>query len=207
VITDETVQSRYSHVELAEMAAAGGADVVQLREKRDVSTQALLQAARRIREGLAGTDCVLAVNDRVDVALAAGAGLVHLGRRDLPTCDAREIVGEGVAIGATANDLEEAIEAAKGPADYLGVGPVFGTSSKADPAPTLGLQGLREIVDAVDLPVVAIGGITADRVADVLDAGAHGVAVLSDVVCAKRPTERVRIFREALDRAHAGARS
>ena len=206
VITDAVLQTRFSHVELARLAAAGGADTIQLREKRPVTTQSLVETAVAMRRVLEGTGIELVVDDRVDVALAAGACAVHLGRDDLDVATARVILGAGALIGGTANSLAEALQVAATDVDYLGVGPVFGTRSKADPAPPLGLDGLRAIVEAVRKPVVAIGSITADRVRSVLDVGAYGVAVLSAVVCEADPAEAARAFRGAID-AWQGARA
>jgi thiamine-phosphate pyrophosphorylase len=125
--------------------------------------------------------------------------VVHLGRDDLDVPIARQLLGPDVLIGGTANSLEEARRVAATDVDYLGVGPVFGTGSKANPAPPLGLDGLRAIAHAVDRPVIAIGGITPDRLAAVLDAGAHGVAILSAVVCQADPAAAARECRRAID--------
>jgi thiamine-phosphate pyrophosphorylase len=206
VITDVTLQTRFSHVELARLAAAGGADTVQFREKRPLTTRILVETAAAMRRALEGTGAELVVDDRADVALAAGVRAVHLGRDDLDVATARAIVGSAALIGGTANSLAEAVRAADADVDYLGVGPVFGTRSKANPAPPLGLDGFRAIVDAVRKPVIAIGGITADRVRSVLDAGAYGMAVLSAVVCEADPAEAARAFRGAID-AWRGARA
>lgn len=206
VITDAVLQSRFSHVDLARLAAAGGADTIQLREKRQVTTQALVETAGAMRRALEGTGVQLVVDDRVDVALAAGVPAVHLGRDDLDVATARAILGAGALIGGTANSLAEALRVAATDIDYLGVGPVFGTRSKANPAPPLGLDGLRSIVDAVRKPVIAIGSITVDRARSVLDVGAHGVAVLSAVVCASDPAEAAHALRGVID-AWQGARA
>jgi thiamine-phosphate pyrophosphorylase len=207
VITDETLQTRYSHTELARLAALGGADVVQLREKRPWPTRRLVETVRALAAALGETGGTrLVVDDRVDVALAAGAAGVHLGRDDLEVGLARRLLGPGAVIGGTANSLEEARRVAATPVDYLGVGPVFGTRSKANPAPALGLDGLRAIVRAVEAPVIAIGSVTADRVAEILETGAHGVAVLSAVACADDPARATAAFRQALD-AWLGARA
>ncbi len=199
VITDETLQARFSHVELARLAAAGGADVVQFREKRPWTTRALVRAAAALRDVLAGTGTALVIDDRVDVAAAVGVAAVHLGRDDLDVACARRLLGPGAIIGGTANSLEEAQRVAGLDVDYLGVGPVFGTASKANPAPALGLEGLRAIVAAVGKPVIAIGSITAERIPAVLDAGAHGVAVLSAVVGHEDPAGAARRLRRAID--------
>ncbi|MYE06385.1 MAG: thiamine phosphate synthase, partial [Chloroflexi bacterium] len=137
-----------------------------------------------------------------DVAAAVGATAVHLGREDLPPYVAREILGPGAIIGGTANSVEEAVKVAKQPVDYLGVGPVFGTTSKGNrAAPMLGLERFGEICEAVDKPVIGIGSISADRVADVLSAGAYGVAVLSAVVCQDDPQASCRAFADEIERA------
>jgi thiamine-phosphate pyrophosphorylase len=201
VITDETLQSRWSHVELAARAAAGGADIVQFREKRSRTRAELVRTARAMRARLAGTRARLVVNDRVEVAAVARADGVHLGPADTDPVEARRLLGGGALIGATANDLERARRASRDPVDYLGVGPVFGTASKRDPAPSLGLDGLRRIVRAVTVPVIAIGHVTPERVAPLLEVGAYGVAVLSAVALADDPTRRVAAFARAIERA------
>ena len=204
VITDETVQDRFTHVELGALAAEGGADVVQLREKRVKGLNAQVRVACALRERLQGRGARLVVNDRVDVALASGAGGVHLGPRDEDPAQARRILGAQALIGVTANDRAMAVRWAEAPADYLGVGPVFGTSSKRNPAPALGLAELRAIVALARQPVIAIGNITPERVAEVLATGAWGVAVLSDVACAADPAQRTATFADAIRRALAG---
>lgn len=199
VITDEVQQTRWSHAELAAAAAAAGADVVQYREKRPITTREMVEAARLIDRALRGTDAVLLVDDRVDVALAVGADAVHLGRDDLPADAARRALGPDALIGGTANSVEEAVEVARQPVDYLGVGPVFGTTSKGDrAAPMLGLERFAEICAAVDKPVIGIGSITVDRVADVLAAGAYGVAVLSAIVCQDDPQAACQAFADEI---------
>lgn len=199
VITDEQLQDRWRHDEIARMAARGGADMVQLREKRPRTTADLLALAERAMRALDGTAARLVVNDRVDVALACGARAAHLGAADLPPEAARAILGEDALIGGTANSAAEAARLARRPVDYLGVGPVFGTASKREPAPPLGLATLGEIARAVDKPVIAIGNITVERVHDVLAAGAWGVAVLSAVSCREDPEAAARRFRAELD--------
>ncbi len=199
VITDATLQDRFSHVDLARLAAAGGADAVQFREKQPWTTRALVETATRMRGVLDGTSACLVVDDRVDVALAAGVRAVHLGRDDLDVATARRMLGADALIGGTANSLAEALRVAATDVDYLGVGPVFGTRSKANPAPPLGVDGFRAIVEAVSKPVIAIGSVTSDRVVALLEAGAHGVAVISAVVCQADPAAATREFRAAID--------
>lgn len=199
IITDETLQDRFTHVELARLAAEGGADVIQYREKRPRSTRELIETAVEIKHALDRSRARLLMDDRVDVAKAAGVPAVHLGRLDLPVAIAREILGLDAIIGGTANNLAEALAVARTPVSYLGVGPVFGTESKTNPAPMLGLDGLRAIVENVDKPVIAIGSISGERVADVLATGAYGIAVCSAVVCDPDPAAATARLRAAID--------
>ena len=151
-----------------------------------------------IRRAVALYGTGLIVDDRVQEARDSGSLGVHLGRNDMPAREARELLGPDAVIGVTANSLEEALSAAAGPVDYLGVGPVFATLSKENPAKALGLDGLRRIAEAVALPVVAIGGIHAGNAADVVKNGAFGVALLSAVACADDPETATRNIVEAV---------
>ena len=204
VITDEVLQDQFTHAELAAAAAAGGADVIQYREKRPISTREMIRVTGLMSLACEDLGASLLIDDRVDVAAAVGATAVHLGREDLPPEVARQILGPDAIIGGTANAVEEAVEVARQPVDYLGVGPVFGTTSKGNrAAPMLGLERFAEICAAVDKPVIGIGNITVNRVADVLAAGAYGVAVLSAVVCQDDPQESCRAFANEIARALA----
>ncbi len=133
------------------------------------------------------------VNDRVDVAYVVDADGVHIGQDDMNISDARSLLGPDKIIGVSAETVQEAVEAEQSGADYLGVGAVYTTLSKPDAGYT-GLSGLREIVQAVRIPVVAIGGITAANAAEPLAAGACGVAVVSAVMSAQSPQQAVREF-------------
>lgn len=192
------LQTRYSHAEIATLATRGGADTVQFREKRPRLTRELIEDAAAVVTACHehGASCI--VDDRADVAAAVEAEGLHLGRDDLPVDVARRLLGPGVLIGGTANSIEEARSVWQRPIDYLGVGPVYGTASKANPAPVLGTEQLRAIVDECPVPVIAIGSITADRVAEVLETGAHGVAVLSAITCAADPEASARAFVQAI---------
>ena len=206
-ITDETVQQRHSHAQLAALAAHGGADAVQLREKRPWTTRALIEAARGCLVACGAHGVMLVIDDRADVALAVGAPAVHLGRDDLDVATARAILGDGVVIGGTANSYEEAARVWSTGVDYIGVGPIYGTRSKASPAPDMGLATLARICADSPVPVVAIGAITAERIPEVIAAGAYGVAVLSAIVLADDPAEATARCRRALDAALAKSRA
>ena len=198
VITDETVQSRYRHAELARLALAGGADAVQLREKRPWHTRELLDIGRKIARICREANACAVIDDRADVALAVGAGGLHLGRNDLDIATARRIVGRTVLIGGTTNSYDEALTVAETDVDYLGVGPVYGTRSKANPAPVMGLDELSRIAQGTSKPIIAIGGITVSRIPETMQTGVHGVAVLSAVVAAEDPAGATRDCRAAI---------
>jgi thiamine-phosphate pyrophosphorylase len=140
------------------------------------------------------------VNDRLDVALAVSADAVHLGQDDLPLDDARRVAAGRLAIGFSTHNRAQALAAAAGGADYIGFGPVFGTRSKRNPDPTVGLEALRAIAAEVAVPVVAIGGITLDRVADVAATGAAAAAVISAVSEAPDPAAAGRAVSAAFGR-------
>jgi thiamine-phosphate pyrophosphorylase len=192
VLTDE--KGGHSHLEVAEGAIAGGATVIQLRAK-EMDARRLYQTALRLREMTREAGVVFIVNDRVDVALAVDADGVHVGQQDLPASVVRRLVGPDKIVGLTATNVEEALEAEReGAADYLGVGPVFTfpTIIKPDASPPIGLDGLRAIVQAVSLPVIAIGGIEHHNVKDVIWTGAEGVAVVHAVAWAEDVAEAAR---------------
>jgi thiamine-phosphate pyrophosphorylase len=202
IITDMVLQDNWTHADLAECAVAGGADVVQFREKRPLGTVALQEEAERIRRVLPDT-VQLIINDYIEVALTAMAQGVHLGKRDDSPQEARRILGQRALIGATANSLHEARELFSAPVDYIGVGPVFGTRSKDNPAPAMGLPQLEMIASESPFPVIAIGGIQPRDVAAILRTGAHGIAVLSGAVCRADPLVAVQKYRSALEQALA----
>ena len=180
VITSAVPDRGRPHLDVARAAVAGGARVIQLRDKQASSRQ-LLELALAIRGITKPAGLLFIVNDRLDIALAAGADGVHLGDEDLPIGLARKIVGEKLIIGASAGSVAEAQAAAAAGADYLGVGCIFPTPSKPDAGPPLGCQIIREIRAAVNLPLIAIGGINATNAKAALQAGADGLAVISAV--------------------------
>jgi thiamine-phosphate pyrophosphorylase len=184
VITDRRLASGRSHEEVAREAIAGGATVIQLRDK-EASTKELVEIGRRLRRLTAERGVTFIVNDRVDVALAVDADGVHLGQEDMPAALARQLMGPAKVIGVSAGTVEEAKRAEKEGANYLGVGPVYATATKPDAGEPIGVEGLSEILRAVSIPVVAIGGINEGNVEEVVATGADGVAVVSAVVGAQ----------------------
>lgn len=183
-------------------AVAAGTPVVQVRAK-DGTDRQRFEFARRVVGICAAHEVTCIINDRLDLALAAGADGTHLGADDLPVAAARRIVGPDHLIGATARDPDQARALVAAGADYLGVGPAFSSTSKVGlPAP-LGPSGIAAVCTAVPVPVIAIGGVTASRVGQLLAAGAHGVAVVAAISAAPDPAAATREFLHALD---AGAR-
>lgn len=191
-ITDTTI-SGLSHSEQIERLAAGGATLIQLREKRasprEFYRMALdaMTVARRL-----GVQII--VNDRVDIAVAVNADGVHLGQDDLPPDKARLLMGEGRIIGFSTHSLEQAIAAESLPIDYLALGPVFNTPSKEKPDPVVGISAIIEIKPQITKPLVAIGGITLDAVSQVISAGADSVAIISDLLSAKDIAAQTREY-------------
>jgi thiamine-phosphate pyrophosphorylase len=175
-IADLAVIARDRLVASVAAAARGGATLVQLRGK-NVPAGELLSAAEEILPVIEGAGAALFVNDRVDVALLAGASGVHLGDEDLDPRSARMLLGPGSMIGCTARTPEAALAAIAAGADYLGVGSVFGGGTKSG-VPIIGLDGLARVAAASTKPIVAIGGIDVERAADCVAAGAEGVAVI-----------------------------
>jgi thiamine-phosphate pyrophosphorylase len=181
VVTDSDLSKGRSDAEIARMAYEGGADVVQLRMKHADGGEMLSQAIA-IREIAEDMCRIFIVNDRVDIAMASGADGVHLGQSDIPVEVARRLMGPDALIGCSVTTVEEAVKAVEDGADYIGVGSIFTTSTKPDAAQGLGLSPIYEIKQAVNVPVVAIGGINRGNIQDVIRAGADSAAVVSAVV-------------------------
>lgn len=186
LVTDRGLSRGRSTLEILQGAVRGGVTCVQLREK-NCPTRDFIEQADSIKAYLRAHDIPLIINDRLDVAQAVGADGVHLGQSDMPLNVAREILKDSMIIGISAESLGDAIEAEKGGADYIGVSPIYATPTKTDTAPPLGLEGLREIRNAVRIPLVGIGGLTKDNAGEVIKHGADGVAIVSAIVSADDP--------------------
>jgi thiamine-phosphate pyrophosphorylase len=192
---------------LADAYLAGGARFLQIRAKRSASG-AFLQMCEQVVASSRRAGATVIVNDRADIATLSHADGVHLGQDDLDPADARRILGGFATIGLSTHSLDQARAAARAPINYIAVGPVFGTSTKATGYHAVGtalVSDVREMLDkeGMDLPIVAIGGITLERAPDVIRAGAASVAIISDLLSGGDPAVRVREFLKALD----GARS
>ncbi|MED5464120.1 MAG: bifunctional hydroxymethylpyrimidine kinase/phosphomethylpyrimidine kinase [Myxococcota bacterium] len=178
-LTDQLLQTQHTHVEIAKMALEGGAEVIQYREVARIKAAVEIERAAQIAALCEDYGATFIVNDRADIARAAGAAGVHLGKEDLPPTLARALLGPNALIGHTANTLADALLADAAPVDYIGIGPVFGTTSKANAPEALGIERFHHIASQVSKPVIAIGGIEVCHVNEVIDAGAFGIAVLS----------------------------
>lgn len=183
--------------ESVERAVAGGASVVQLREK-DCTSREFYELAVRVRKITAPKNVPLIINDRIDICLAADADGVHLGQKDLPCREARRILGADKLIGVSAALPEEARQAQADGADYLGVGAVFPTGTKSDTRPVTP-EIIREIRAAVTIPFVVIGGINAENIGELYGLGINGAAVVSAVVAREDVTSAARIMRRAAE--------
>jgi thiamine-phosphate pyrophosphorylase len=178
---------------------AAGAPLVQLRLKgRSDRDWLQLATAVAARCHTAGATCI--VNDRADLAVAAGADGVHLGAGDLPVAAARAVVGPQMLIGATARNPDQAVAAVADGADYLGIGPLFATTTKTGLPEPIGPAGLAAVARAIDVPTIGIAGVTVERVAEIFAAGAHGVAVTGAVTRAPDPGAAVQALLAAIER-------
>ncbi len=186
VITDTTLQTRFSHQQLTELAIQGGADTIQFRQKYG-TTRELIETAQQMKEICTKHNVPLIVNDRADIALAAQADGTHFGQNDMPVSIGRQVLSTETVIGASARTEEKILEAISQGADYIGYGPIYQTSSKTDAETPKGLERLSLICHLAACPVIAIGGITIDTAAEVISAGAHGIAVISAVCGQKDP--------------------
>lgn len=202
VITDTTIQSRFSHAQLAQMAIEGGADTIQFRQK-DGSTRELVESAQAVQAVCGAHDVSLIVNDRADIALAIGAAGAHFGQDDLPIAIGRRVLPSQMIIGASARTEEKIFEAISAGADYIGFGPVYQTSSKPDAEQPKGLEVLQRMCETAQCPVIAIGGIAAETAYEVIRAGAHGLAVISAVCAQADPMAATRDLCDEIQRAKA----
>lgn len=169
---------------------AGGAKIVQLRVKR-LSSKGFLKSAHIIRKITRDSSAIFIVNDRVDVALLAEADGVHLGQDDLPVKEARKLLGNNKIIGYSTHNIREALETVRLPVDYISFGPIFLTKTKHDAQTPKGIKGLAEVRKAVDIPIVAIGGITETNIIHVFQEGADSVAMISDILTASDISKKV----------------
>ncbi|AFQ43738.1 thiamine phosphate synthase [Desulfosporosinus meridiei] len=194
LVTDRKTLGTRDLAVCVEKAIQGGVTLVQLREK-SVSSKEFLELAQRVKEITTHYEIPLIINDRLDIALAVDAEGLHIGQDDLPMIKARELFGKDKIIGVSASTLEEALLAQQQGADYLGVGAIFNTPTKAD-APEVSLEQLSQIKNSVSIPIVAIGGINLSNLKQVIGTGIDGVSVVSAILAQEDILLAAKQFRE-----------
>ncbi len=194
LVTDPAMTAARGLVETVRRAAAGGVTMVQLRDKQARDAE-LLGLARALVASLAGTGVRVIVNDRADIAAAAGAHGVHLGQDDGDAAQARALLGASAVIGQSAGSMDELARVDPSLVDYVGIGPFAATTTKGDAGAPLGAAGFARLRAATSLPAVAIGGIGPANAAEAIAAGADGVAVVSAICAAADPGEAARSLR------------
>lgn len=187
LVTDSSFLNGRKLVDVVEQAVKGGVTMVQLREKSCSSLEFYL-LARDLKEVLDAYHIPLIINDRLDIALAVDAAGLHIGQSDLPYQIARKLLGKDKIIGLSVESEADALEANKLDVDYIGISPVFSTSTKTDTAPALGLDGAKSINQKCIHPSVGIGGINLVNVADVIKTGCDGISIVSAIMGATNPT-------------------
>lgn len=198
LVTDRPLCLGRDLLDIVGRAVRGGVSMVQLREKK-ADTREFVELARALKAMLASTGVPLLINDRADVALAAGADGVHVGQGDMHVLDVRRILGPRAILGLSTDTLEQVLEAEELPVDYYGVGPVFPTSTKTDFShQPWGIDGLRHLRPRIRRPMVGIGGVNAENAARIVSAGAEGVAVVSAICSAPSPEEAASALARAV---------
>nr|WP_320119900.1 thiamine phosphate synthase [uncultured Marinifilum sp.] len=200
LVTDREFANGRSLEDIVEAAVKGGVSMVQIREK-DSSTKDFYELALSVKQILKAYNVPLIINDRLDIALAVDADGLHIGQRDLPYRKAREIFGPDKIIGLSVENIEQAVEANKLDVDYIGLSPVFSTQTKNDIAKPLDLEGVNKIALFTKHPTVAIGGINSENTADIIKAGANGIAVVSAIICRDNPEKSASELRTIVDEA------
>jgi thiamine-phosphate pyrophosphorylase len=188
----------------AEQLAAAGVRLLQFRDKRATARE-LLEKSRGLAQLLSPLGVTFFVNDRPEVANLAGASGVHVGQEDLGVEQARAVLGGAKLVGVSTHNFEQFERAAKSTADYIALGPIFATQTKENPDPVLGVDSVRRMRKLTRKPIVAIGGITLQRSAEVIAAGADSVAVISDILQAPEPAARASEYLRLLENLPAAA--
>ena len=189
-ITDEAISPGLTHLKIADAAIRGGASVIQLRDKTS-SDERLIEIGKDIHRLTSQAKALFIVNDRLKVALSCGADGLHIGQEDQDAAELRPLL-LGKILGVSVETIDQAVRAKADGADYLGVGPIFCTSTKLDAGKPIGLKIIREIRNATGLPIVAIGGINESNIGDVARSGADSAAVISAIICTDDMIEATR---------------
>lgn len=198
LVTDRSLSLGRSLEEVVSEGVAGGVTIVQLREK-DAPTGEFIELAFRLKEILKPYNIPLIINDRIDVAMAVDADGVHIGQSDMPYEMARKLLGPDKIIGLSVENMDDLLKANELNVDYVGISPVFSTSTKIDTAPPFGIEGLKEAVRLSLHPTVAIGGMNRDTAADVMQTGCDGIAVVSAISSAESPSDAAKELKSIVD--------
>ncbi|AAK78475.1 thiamine-phosphate pyrophosphorylase [Clostridium acetobutylicum] len=192
LVTDRKVLKERDLYKSIEEAIKGGVTLVQLREK-EMSTLDFYESALKLKKITETYKIPLIINDRIDIALAINADGVHIGQSDMPLIKARELLGKDKIIGVSAHSIEEALEAERNGATYLGVGAIYNTSTKGD-AQAVSLEELKNIKNSVKIPVVGIGGINEENANKVIETGVDGISVISGILSAQKIKDKARVM-------------
>ncbi|MEN6370651.1 MAG: thiamine phosphate synthase [Armatimonadota bacterium] len=195
VITDGRLEPDRGHVAIAAAAIAGGASIIQLRETK-LPDRDLLEVAQQIRALTLDAGIAFIINNRLDIAIACNADGLHIGQDDLPASVVRKILGPNAIIGVSTSNVEESLKAEADGADYVGIGPIFSTTTKLDTGAVVGPKAITAIKQAITLQVVAIGGISVSNIRETAQAGADSAAVISAVTGAPDMAEAVKALSE-----------
>lgn len=195
LVTDRSLSQGIDIEWIVEQAIQGGVTMVQLREKQ-CGTREFIMLAIRLKKKLSPYHIPLIINDRLDVALAADADGLHIGQSDMPYDMARRLFGKYKIIGLSVENMEQALQANMLDVDYIGISPVFGTPTKTDTSTPFGLEGIRKVMSFTKHPTVAIGGINLLNTAEIMQAGANGIAVVSAICAANDPKRAAMELRE-----------
>lgn len=197
LVTDRNLSLGRSLEEVVSEAVKGGVTMVQLREK-DASTREFYELSMKMKQILSSHDVPLIINDRLDIALACDADGLHIGQSDMPYAIARKLLGKDKIIGLSVESVQDAIDANDLDVDYIGISPVFNTQTKTDTVGALGLKGIEEIAKISKHPMVGIGGINIQNAADIINAGADGISVVSAIMSAQSPQKAAKELREVI---------
>ncbi len=199
LVTDSSMITDRSLKVLMEEAARGGVTMVQLREK-EMSTREFYDLAVKMKMWLKPYNIPLIINDRLDIALAINAEGLHIGKNDIPYDVARKLMGENRIIGYSVENMQDVTLTNNMDVDYIAISPVFDTPTKTDTAPELGLKGVKQMSQQSKHKCVAIGGINIENAKDVIMAGADGIAVVSAIMAAEKPTDAARQLKVLVDK-------
>lgn len=201
LVTDRSLSLGRDLSWIVEEAVKGGVTMVQLREK-DCSTKQFVELAIQLKKMLASYRLPLIINDRVDVALASDADGLHIGQDDMPYLIARKLLGKNKIIGLSVETMEEVFEANKLDVDYIGISPIFATSTKTDTKQPFGIEGIKKVMAVSKHPAVAIGGIHSNNTKEIIEAGANGIAVVSEICSAADPRKAAENLKNIINSAN-----